>query len=101
MNQLTPKDEVTGASALIRLAVSKAILQPDEDEILDLVFSKPKEAIAALGGDGTLSLSNEEEKELIAFGKSTFREKFKQLDMAEIVKRLVETEDRLDMPRTR
>lgn len=100
MDRMLPKADFSGAKALIHLAISNAILHPDEDEILDLVFSKPKVALGALGGNGHVSLSNDDEKELIDFGKRSFCEKFKQLGMAEIVKRLVETEDRLDMPRT-
>lgn len=98
MERIIPQANFRGAKALIHLAITKAVLNPEEDEILDLVFSNPREALHFLGSNGKIILSNEEEKELVSFGKSEFSKKFKRLDMHAIVKRLVETEDRLDMP---
>lgn len=100
MERVIPKADLSGAKALIHLAITRAVLQPDDDEILDMVFTNPKEALSALGGNDTINLSTEEEKKLISFGQKEIVESFMKLGMSEIVQRLVETESRRDMPET-
>ena len=96
--RIIPQANFDGATALIHLAIKKAVLDPNEDEILDLVFSNPREALRSLSSNGEITLSYEAESELVAFGKKNFCEKFKKLEMENIIKRLVDTEGRLDMP---
>jgi len=98
MERIIPQTKFSGAKALIRLAITRAVLNPSEDEILDLVFSNPVEALRSLDITGALTLSKEDENELILFGKNNFSKKFEKLEMETIIKRLVDTEDRLDMP---
>jgi hypothetical protein len=100
MGRVIPKVDFSGSKALIHLAVTRAVLHPDEDEILDMVFTNPKEALSKLEENGKINLSAEEESELITFGKKGFVESFTKLGMSEIVQRLVDTESRLDMPET-